>query len=95
MSATATLRLVAPFPERPLQPVRDVEPIEQVIKVTVESDDRLLLTVAEAAHRLGIGRTLMYELLGCGEVDSVHVGRLHKVPADALTVYVDRQRNRE
>jgi len=63
--------------------------------VTVESDDRLLLTVAEAAHRLGIGRTLMYELLGSGEVDSVHVGRLHKVPADALTTYVDRQRNRE
>ena len=36
----------------------------------------------------------MYELPGTGEVDSVHVGRLHKVPADALTAFVDRQRNR-
>ena len=50
MSATTTLRLVAPHPERPFEPVKDVEPIEHVINVTVESDERLLLTVAEAAR---------------------------------------------
>jgi len=92
MSATAILRLAAPYSERPHDPERDVVPIEHVINVTVESDDRLLLTVAEAARRLGIGRTLMYELLGSGEVSSVHVGRLHKVPIDALTAFVEQQR---
>lgn len=40
----------------------------RVINVTVQSDERLLLTVAEAAARLGIGRTFMYQLLAAGEV---------------------------
>lgn len=55
---------------------------------------RLLLSVREAAAWLGIGRTLMYELLGSGAVESLHVGRLHKVPFDALTDFVARQRGR-
>ncbi|WP_162242698.1 excisionase family DNA-binding protein [Cellulomonas sp. Leaf395] len=62
----------------------------RVINVTVQSDERLLLTVAEAAARLGIGRTFMYQLLAAGEVASVHVGRLHKGPVSALTDYVER-----
>lgn len=62
----------------------------RVINVTVQSDERLLLTVAEAAARLGIGRTFMYQLLSGGEVTSVHVGRLHKVPVSALKEYVER-----
>lgn len=53
---------------------------------------RLLLSVPEAASRLGIGRTLMYQLLGSGMIESVHVGRLHRVPADALDDYVARLR---
>ena len=35
---------------------------------------RLLLTVEEAAERLGIGRTLMYTLVKEGEVESVQIG---------------------
>jgi excisionase family DNA binding protein len=47
---------------------------------------RLLLTVSEAARRLGIGRTLMYELLSTGQVASVRVGRLRRIrPADLET----------
>jgi excisionase family DNA binding protein len=34
----------------------------------------------------------MYELLAAGEIDSVHVGRLRRVPVDALTSYVARLR---
>jgi excisionase family DNA binding protein len=41
--------------------------------------------VAEyAAERLGIGRTVMYALVGSGAVESVQIGRLRRVPADAL-----------
>lgn len=58
----------------------------------VETDERLLLTVTEAAQRLGIGRSLMYELLASAQVESIHVGRLRRIPADALAAYVDRQR---
>ncbi len=82
MSATTQVHLSAPrgYRERP----------PEVLSVTVERDERLLLSVAEAARRLGIGRTLMYELLAAGQIQSVHVGRLHKVPARALDAYVAR-----
>lgn len=47
----------------------------------------LLLTVAEAAARLGIGRTLMYELIGTGAIPSVRVGRLRRIRAADLEAY--------
>jgi excisionase family DNA binding protein len=56
--------------------------------MTVEADDRLLLTVQEAARRLGIGRSLMYELIASGAVRSVRVGRLRRIPSDALCSYI-------
>ena len=49
---------------------------------------RLVLTVEEAAELLGIGRTLMYALISAGEVESVRIGRLRRVPIDALERYV-------
>lgn len=49
----------------------------------------LLLTVEEAAERLGIRRTLMYSLVSSGAVRSVVVGRrLRRIPAEALHEYV-------
>ena len=50
---------------------------------------RLLLTVEEAAQRLAIGRSLMYELLASGRITSIRVGRLRRVPCGALTDFVD------
>ena len=86
MTAIAQLRLVAPAETR-----APVVPEAQIINLTIENDEKLLLTVVEAAHRLGIGRTLMYELLASGRIESVHVGRLHKVPVGALAAFVRRQ----
>lgn len=54
----------------------------------VGSEVRLLLTVREAAHCLGIGRTLMYELLATGRVPSITVGRLRRVPYESLQAFV-------
>ncbi|MFD3569697.1 excisionase family DNA-binding protein [Streptomyces sp. NPDC058667] len=51
-----------------------------------------LLTVEEAARRLRIGRTLCYRLIGSGELESVPVGRLRRVPPDAVNDYVTRLR---
>lgn len=53
---------------------------------------RLLLTVEEAAEQLGIGRTLMYALVKDGAIESVHIGRLRRIPADALPRYLERLR---
>jgi excisionase family DNA binding protein len=41
---------------------------------TVDHERRLLLTIDESADRLGIGRSLMYQLVLSGEVESVKVG---------------------
>jgi excisionase family DNA binding protein len=50
--------------------------------------DGLLLTVEEAARRLRLGRTLVYRLISSGELESVTVGRLRRVPAECLAEYV-------
>ncbi|MFI7543120.1 helix-turn-helix domain-containing protein [Actinoplanes sp. NPDC049599] len=52
----------------------------------------LVLTVEQAAQRLGIGRTLMYALIASGEVESVPIGRLRRIPVECLTEYVNRLR---
>lgn len=52
----------------------------------------VLLTVEEAARRLRIGRTTCYALIRSGELESVPVGRLRRVPADAPAAYVARLR---
>lgn len=49
--------------------------------------DKLLLTVPEAAALLGIGRTLMYELIGSGAIQSVTVGRLRRLRRTDLERY--------
>lgn len=56
--------------------------------MTVQQIEALLLTVEEAADRLRIGRTTMYALVSSGAVESVKVGRLRRVPAEAVDAYV-------
>ena len=62
-----------------------------VVHVTLLEDDRLLLTVVEAARRLEISRSLLYELIAKDEIQSIRVGRLRRVPAEALSDYISRQ----
>jgi excisionase family DNA binding protein len=52
----------------------------------------LVLTVEEAADRLGVGRTVMYSLVSSGAVESVRIGRLRRIPADALVTFLDELR---
>ena len=52
----------------------------------------LVLTVEQAAERLGVGRTVMYALVSSGAVESVLIGRLRRVPADALVTFLDELR---
>jgi excisionase family DNA binding protein len=54
----------------------------------------LLLRVEEAAVRLGIARTKMYQLVRTGEVESVRLGRLRRIPVACLDEYVDDPRSR-
>ncbi len=53
-----------------------------------ERSPRLLLTVEEAADRIGICRSNMFKLIRQGDVKSVKVGRLRRVTPAALEDYV-------
>ncbi|MFE2970016.1 excisionase family DNA-binding protein [Streptomyces sp. NPDC059340] len=52
----------------------------------------VLLTVEEAARRLRIGRTTCFALIRAGELESITVGHLRRVPADAVPEFVTRRR---
>ncbi|MFE6227566.1 helix-turn-helix domain-containing protein [Streptomyces sp. CC77] len=49
------------------------------------------LTVEEAARRLGIGRTKLYEYVSTGEIASVKIGSLRRIPAEAVNDFLTRQ----
>jgi excisionase family DNA binding protein len=86
-----------------IKPTRTRQLVSDAAEVPNRHDDwsapqdvpgqRLLLTVSEAAQQLGIGRSLLYELLAEGQVESIHVGRLRRIPIDALADFIDRQRS--
>ncbi|MFF8426044.1 excisionase family DNA-binding protein [Streptomyces sp. NPDC016566] len=62
--------------------------------VTTPDDDPtlVLLKVEEAARRLRIGRTTCFALIRTGQLESVMVGGLRRVPVDAPAAYVTRLR---
>ncbi|KXK58528.1 excisionase [Micromonospora rosaria] len=51
-------------------------------------DNRVVLTIEQAAERLGIGRTTMYALIKTGQIRTVTIGRLRRVPTFCLDEYV-------
>jgi excisionase family DNA binding protein len=53
-----------------------------------ESRPRALLTVREVASMLGCGRTLVYDLIGARELPVVKVGRLTRVPIEAVDHFI-------
>jgi excisionase family DNA binding protein len=59
----------------------------------MESEGKLLLTVDEAAHRLGIGRSHTYVYVLKGELPSVKIGRSRRVPVQALQEFIERLRD--
>ena len=51
-------------------------------------DPSLLLTVEESAILLRLGRTQTYELIMCGKIQSVKIGRRRLVVRNGLDNYV-------
>lgn len=48
----------------------------------------LTLTVAEAGEVLRIGRSSMYALVRCGRLRSIRVGKMIRVPRDAIVEFL-------
>lgn len=53
--------------------------------------DRLLLRIPDAAVRLSVGRSTLYEMLQRGDLPAVHLGRSVRIPAAALRAWVERR----
>jgi excisionase family DNA binding protein len=54
----------------------------------------LLLTAVQAAQLLSVGRTSVYELIASGDLETVHIGRSMRIPADAVHAFVAHRRRR-
>lgn len=51
----------------------------------------MLVTINEAAKTLGIGRTLLYRLIGLGELEVVRLGARTLVTRASIEALVDRK----
>ena len=52
--------------------------------------DRILYTCAEAAALMGLGRSLVFQLVMRGDLPSIKLGRARRIPATALHEYIQR-----
>lgn len=59
--------------------------------MVVDDRERLLLRIPEAADRLGLGRSTVYELIQSGALPVIRVGRAIRIPARALNDWVVQQ----
>jgi excisionase family DNA binding protein len=57
--------------------------------------DKLLLTVPEAADRLGVGRSFLYSVIQKGDLVTVKLGRARRVPVAEMQRYVERLREEQ
>jgi excisionase family DNA binding protein len=55
--------------------------------------EKLLLKPSEAAQVLGIGRSLIYELIARREIPSVRLGRCIRVPVESLQQWLRDKEN--
>jgi excisionase family DNA binding protein len=63
---------------------------ETFVNESFVADDQLLVTPEEAARRLSVGRTTIYELMSSGELQSVNIGRCRRVPVSSLSLFVSK-----
>jgi excisionase family DNA binding protein len=48
----------------------------------------LLLTIPDAARVLAIGRSTLYELIGSGQLATIHIGRSVRISVEELQAFV-------
>jgi excisionase family DNA binding protein len=63
---------------------------EEPMIANARDNDRLLITVDEAARRLSIGRSHLYEYLLRGSLRSVHIGRSRRIASSDLQAFIDQ-----
>ena len=86
MAKPNPVRVVSVSSERSRRRVREVE--QPIINITLQVDERRVFNVMEAAAILGIGRSKLYELMASGQIRTIHIGRLRKIPVAAIDEFL-------
>lgn len=86
MKDAAGLRLTATSLTPTRARAREIEP--PIINITLQPDERRVFSVPEAAAVLGIGRSKLYQFIDAGEIRTIHIGRLCKVPVSAIDEFL-------
>jgi excisionase family DNA binding protein len=73
-------------------PASDEDGRRQLPERHVAGGRPLVLTMEQAADLLSIGRSTMYELVRTGQIESITIGRLRRIPSEALENFVARLR---
>ena len=55
------------------------------------SEEKLLLTPDEVCDQLGVKRSNLWKMMASGEIPSVKIGKLRRIPFAALKAWVERQ----
>ncbi len=56
---------------------------------------KTLLTVAEAAEMLSLGRSKVYQEIGAGRIRAIKIGRATRIEATEVDAYVRRLREEQ
>lgn len=57
-----------------------------------QSVEPICVRVNDAARMIGVGRTKLYELISCGELETVKIGKATRVMTASLHRFVERYR---
>lgn len=61
---------------------------QRIIQADMDTHQKLLVSVEEAAQMLSIGRSLVYKLVMSKQVLSVKIGRNRRIPVFALEAFI-------
>lgn len=53
----------------------------------------LVMSVEQLANVLGIGKNYAYELVRCGEIQSIRVGHRFRISKEAVIAYISTSQN--
>lgn len=57
-----------------------------------QSGEPICVRVNDAARMIGVGRTKLYELIACGELETVKLGKATRITTASLHRLVERHR---
>ena len=87
MEATTRMHKIL---EAPAATLEQVDAILEGRATLVDDAGLKTVTLKEAANRLGVSRPTVYRIVKSGDLDTVLIGGLERIPVRALTAYATR-----